>query len=72
MRLPHEALRPGSQDEVLLERGGLLTAQHLIFALDKDGSLLVRQGLVATDNVVFSPQPEAKTGDHVVVTGAVP
>jgi len=72
LRLPHEALRPGSQDEVLLESGGLLAVRHLGFALAKDGSLLVRQGLSATDNVVFSPKPEAKDGDRVVVQGAVP
>jgi multidrug efflux system membrane fusion protein len=72
LRLPHEALRPGSQDEVLLEQGGLLTVRHLGFALAKDGSLLVRQGLAATDNVVLSPKPEAKDGDRVVVQGAVP
>jgi RND family efflux transporter MFP subunit len=70
LRLPHEALRPGSQDEVLVESGGTLTARHLTFALAKDGALLVRQGLVAADNVVFSPKPEAKTGDRVVVEGA--
>jgi multidrug efflux pump subunit AcrA (membrane-fusion protein) len=72
LRLPHEALRPGSQDEVLLEQGGLLTVRHLGFALAKDGSLLVRQGLAATDNVVLSPKPEANDGDRVVVQGAVP
>jgi RND family efflux transporter MFP subunit len=72
LRLPHEALRPGSQDEVLLESGGRLTARHLSFALAKDGSLLVRQGLEATDNVVFSPKPEAKTGDSVVAEGGAP
>jgi RND family efflux transporter MFP subunit len=68
--LPHEALRPGSQDEVLVESGGTLSARRLTFALAKDGSLLVRQGLEATDNVVFSPKPEAKTGDRVVAEGA--
>jgi RND family efflux transporter MFP subunit len=72
LRLPHEALRPGSQDEVMLESGGILTAPHLSFALAKDGSLLVRQGLEATDNVVFSPKLEAKTGDRVVASGGAP
>jgi hypothetical protein len=56
----------------LLENGGVLTVRHLTFALAKDGSLLVRQGLEPTDNVVFSPKPEAKTGDRVVVQGAAP
>ncbi len=70
LHLPHETLRPGSQDEVMVESGGTLSSRHLTFALAKDGSLLVRQGLDATDDVVLSPKPEAKTGDRVVVDGA--
>jgi multidrug efflux pump subunit AcrA (membrane-fusion protein) len=70
LRLPHEALRPGSQDEVLVAQGEVLTVKRVSYALGKDGSLLVRQGLEATDNVVLSPRPEAKTGDRVVVDGA--
>jgi len=72
LRLPHEALRPGSQDEVLVVQGETLVVKRVSFALGKDGSLLVRQGLAATDNVVLSPKPEAKTGDRVVVEGAAP
>jgi RND family efflux transporter MFP subunit len=70
LRLPHEALRPGSQDEVLVAQGEFLTVKRVSFALDKDGSLLVRQGLDANDRVVLSPKPEAKTGDRVLVEGA--
>jgi len=70
LRLPHEALRPGSQDEVLVVQGELLSVKRVSYALGKDGSLLVRQGLEATDRVVLSPRPEAKTGDRVVVEGA--
>lgn len=72
LRLPHEALRPGSQDEVLVVQGEALVTKRLSYALGKDGSLLVRQGLDATDNVVISPKPEAKTGDRVVVEGVAP
>ncbi|HEX2671393.1 MAG TPA: efflux RND transporter periplasmic adaptor subunit [Polyangiaceae bacterium] len=70
LRLPHETLRPGSQDEVLVTQGEFLTVKRVTYALGKDGSLLVRQGLDATDRVVLSPRPEAKTGDRVVVDGA--
>jgi len=70
LRLPHEALRPGSQDEVLVVDGEVLTVKRVNYALGKDGSLLVRHGLSAADNVVLSPRPEAKTGDRVVVEGA--
>ena len=72
LRLPHEALRPGSQDEVLVVKGEALVTQRVSYALGRDGSLLVRQGLDATDDVVISPKPEAKTGDRVVVEGATP
>ncbi|HEY0466906.1 MAG TPA: efflux RND transporter periplasmic adaptor subunit [Polyangiaceae bacterium] len=70
LRLPHEALRPGSQDEVLVVQGDVLTVKRVSFALGKDGSLLVRKGLEATDRVVLSPRPEAKTGERVLVDGA--
>jgi len=70
LRLPHEALRPGSQDEVLVVEGEFLTVKRVSYALGKDGSLLVRQGLEASDRVVLSPRPEAKTGDRVLIEGA--
>lgn len=72
LRLPHEALRPGSQDEVLVVQGQFLTVKRVSYALGGDGSLLVRQGLEPTDQVVLSPRPEAKTGDRVLVEGAQP
>ncbi len=71
LKLPHEVLRPGSQDEVMvLGDGGRLEARRLVLAVDKDGTLLVRRGLSASDRVVSKPKPEAKTGDVVAVEGA--
>jgi RND family efflux transporter MFP subunit len=68
LRLPHEVLRPGSQDElVIVGEGGRLDVRHVVLAVDKDGSLLVRRGLAATDKVVAKPKPEAKAGDVVTV-----
>ena len=72
LRLPHEALRPGSQDEVAIVQGEVLSIKRVVYALGKDGSLLVRQGLDAADRVVLSPRPEAKTGDRVVLEGSAP
>ena len=70
-RLPHEVLRPGSQDEVLVVgEGGRLEARHLVLAVDKDGSLLVRRGLNPGDKLVAKPKPEAKSGDVVTVEAA--
>jgi RND family efflux transporter MFP subunit len=75
LRLPHEVLRPGSQDEALVVTdGGRLEVRHLVLAIDKDGTLLVRRGLSENDRVVAKPKPEAKTGDVVSVdaTGTKP
>jgi len=71
LRLPHDVLRPGSQDEVVVVSGdGHLETRHLVLAVDKDGTLLVRRGLDASDRVVLKPRPEAKTGDVVAVDSA--
>jgi RND family efflux transporter MFP subunit len=71
LRLPHEVLRPGSQDElVIVGEGGRLDVRHVVLAVDKDGSLLVRRGLAPTDQVVAKPKPEAKAGDVVTIAPA--
>lgn len=71
LKLPHDVLRPGSQDEVMvLLEGGRLDVRHLVLAVDKAGTLLVRRGLQPTDRVVSKPKPEAKAGDVVTVEGA--
>jgi RND family efflux transporter MFP subunit len=70
VRLPHDALRPGSMDEVLVVLPGevpTLELRRIVHSLDKDGHLLVRKGLAATDQVVLRPKPEAKTGDKVEI-----
>lgn len=73
LRLPHEVLRPGSQDEVMVVLdGGRLDARRVVLAVDKDGTLLVRRGLTAADKVVAKPKPEAKAGDLVTVDAAAP
>jgi RND family efflux transporter MFP subunit len=75
VRLPHEVLRPGSQDEVLVVLdGGRLEVRRVVFSIDKDGTLLVRRGVAATDKLVAKPKPEAKAGDVVTVeaSGAKP
>jgi RND family efflux transporter MFP subunit len=68
LKLPHEVLRPGSQDEVVVVgAGGRLDVRHVVFAVDKDGTLLVRRGISAGEKVVSKPKPEAKAGDVVTV-----
>jgi membrane fusion protein, multidrug efflux system len=71
LRLPHDVLRPGSQDEVMVVLdGGRLETRRVVLSVDKDGTLLVRRGLSAADKVVAKPKPEAKTGDIVSVDAA--
>lgn len=67
LRLPHGVLRPGSQDEVFLVTGKppRLEARRIVFAVDRDGALLVRSGIRADDEIVLNPIPEAQTGDLV-------
>lgn len=68
VKLPGTALRPGSQDEVLVVEGGKLRVAKVVFTRAGDGSLLVRSGLTAKHTVLESPSPEAKEGDKVAVT----
>jgi RND family efflux transporter MFP subunit len=70
LRLPHDVLRPGSQNEVLVVVAGptaTLAVRKIVHALDTAGNLLVRAGLAAEDSVVLNPKPEAKALDQVVV-----
>jgi RND family efflux transporter MFP subunit len=67
LELPHDALRPGSQDEVFVVDNGALAARHLAFSVASDGTLLVRHGLDASDRVVLSPRSDAEAGDRVVI-----
>lgn len=70
LRLPHEVLRPGSQDEVFVERDGALEARRVVFAVAQDGALLVRRGIQAGEHVIVGPKAEAKTGDKVAAVAA--
>jgi RND family efflux transporter MFP subunit len=73
LKFPHEVLRPGSQDEVVvLGEGNRLETRRVVLAVDKDGTLLVRRGLSEGEKVVLKPKPEAKTGDQVALETAAP
>jgi hypothetical protein len=71
LKFPHGVLRPGSQDEVMVVTPeGRLEARHVVYAVAKDGSLLVRRGLLPSDRLLAAPKPEAKSGDLVSVESA--
>ena len=63
LRLPASALRPGSQNEVLVAEGKRQRLRHIVFARAADGALLVRGGLDANERVVSAPTAEAADGD---------
>ncbi len=68
LRLPPEALRSGSQNEVVLLVGGHARVVPVVFTRGEDGELLIRDGVRATDVVVLSPSSSVKTGDVVQLT----
>jgi len=65
LRLPATALRPGSQNEVLVVEGTRAHLRHVVFARATDGALLVRGGLEPTDRVLETPTAEAAEGDAI-------
>jgi RND family efflux transporter MFP subunit len=67
LTLPRGVIRPGSQDEVMIVKGDRLVARRIDFVIDRDGSILVRRGLDAGDDVVAEPWAEAKDGDRVAL-----
>jgi len=68
LSLPATALRPGSQDEVIVVRTGKAHVVKVQFASGDGGTLLVREGLAPTDDVLVAPKPEIKDGDAVSTT----
>jgi RND family efflux transporter MFP subunit len=65
--LPPSVLRPGGQDEVVVVQGERPSIKRVTYSTDKDGNLLVRHGLAATDRVVLNPKPELDASKVVKV-----
>lgn len=61
-RLPGTALRPGSQDEIVVLDGELVRIRRVSFEVDRDGSLLVHRGVDESSRVVEKPSAEVKDG----------
>ena len=62
IELPPGALRPGSQDEVVVAVGGKAHLVRVAFTQGEGGALLVRSGLGAADAVVLNPSSEVREG----------
>lgn len=65
LRVPATALRPGSQNELLVVDGARLHVRHVLYARAADGALLVRGGLEPKERVMLTPTAEAQDGDAV-------
>lgn len=72
LKLPHDVLKAGAQNEVLVVTGGVLASRRIVYAVSPKGELLVRHGLGAAEQVVRSPKAEAAEGDRVTVAAAEP
>lgn len=70
LEFPHDVLRPGTQNEVLVLNGNVLASKRIAFSFASSGKLLVRFGLDASDQVVLAPKPEDAAGLTVEVAPA--
>jgi RND family efflux transporter MFP subunit len=68
LKIPANAHKPGSQDEVVvLAPGNKAKILHLPHWTADDGSWVIRGGLAQTDSVVVAPSPEQIDGDDIEV-----
>jgi RND family efflux transporter MFP subunit len=67
LKLPHDVLRPGAQDELLVVTGDTLASRRVVYAVAPNGELLVRQGLAAGERVVREPKADTRTGERVEI-----
>jgi RND family efflux transporter MFP subunit len=70
LKLPATALRPGSQDEIVLVEQGRARVVHVLFSTGADGAILVRSGLHEKDAVLKSPSSEVREGEEIALEGA--
>jgi multidrug efflux pump subunit AcrA (membrane-fusion protein) len=68
LKVPANARRPGSQNELIKVEGGRARITRVVHAVDGDGNWLVRQGLALTDVVLLDADPETKDGDPITVS----
>jgi RND family efflux transporter MFP subunit len=65
LKLPHDVLRPGAQDELFVVAGGVLASRRVVYAVSPEGELLVRRGLAPGEQVVRSPKSDTQAGEQV-------
>jgi multidrug efflux pump subunit AcrA (membrane-fusion protein) len=62
LELPGAALRPGSQDEIVVVSQGKLVRRAVTFTRSEAGALLVRDGLSPNEDVLASPSADVRDG----------
>jgi RND family efflux transporter MFP subunit len=67
LRVPSEAKRAGSQNEVVLLRDGKVVFARVTHSVESDGSWIVRTGLTSSDQLVLSAPPGIKEGDALTL-----
>ncbi len=67
LKLPGTALRPGSQDEVVVVRDGKARVARVALSIGEGGALYVRSGLSASDEVLLEPSAETRDGDLITL-----
>jgi len=65
LKLPGSALRPGSQDEVVVLKDGKAHLVRVAFSAAPDGSLYVRKGIGRADEIVANPSQEVTEGQTI-------
>jgi RND family efflux transporter MFP subunit len=71
-RLPPNARRPGSQDEVVKVVGGKAQILHVPHAVDADGSWVVLRGVTSDDVIALNPADDVRNGDPIEVAPSAP
>jgi RND family efflux transporter MFP subunit len=67
LKLPHDVLRPGAQDELFVVIGDALASRHVVYAVAPTGELLVRRGLTAGERVMRAPKSDTHAGERVEI-----
>jgi RND family efflux transporter MFP subunit len=67
LKLPHDVLKPGAQDEIFVVTGNTLASRRVVYSVAPNGELLVRRGLAAGENVLRSPKADTRVGESVEI-----
>jgi RND family efflux transporter MFP subunit len=69
LELPPGALRPGSQDEVVVLENGKAHIVRVVFTQAEGGAVRVLHGITAASAVVLNPSSEVREGDDLGPAG---